>query len=92
MTGRHNQGLDDVAHLNFSQDQALRLDEACRHVAAEGGPDVPGTAALSRHYARRLKQKLTVQQQILLDAFASGEVCAIEFNNMLRLPDDSPLM
>ncbi|MBO9552861.1 hypothetical protein [Pseudomonas sp.] len=90
MTGSYSEALHDIAHFNFDQGQARRLDEACLRVAAEGGPDASGTAALSRHYAERLKQEITAQQQALLDAFTSGQVCAIEFSNMLPLPSDPP--
>lgn len=90
MAAGYSEELHDVAHFNFEPDQARRLDEACLRVAAEGGPDASGTAALSRHYAERLKQEITARQQRLLDAFTSGQVCAIEFCNMLPLSSDPP--
>ncbi|WP_317660035.1 hypothetical protein [Pseudomonas sp. KU43P] len=57
-------------------------------MATTDGPDFPGAAALSTHYAHQLKQVLNAQQSALLRAFTSGQICAIEFSTMLPPPDD----
>jgi len=88
MTGSYCERSLDIAQFTFREDQARKLDEASRHVTASGGPDAPGSAALSEHYAHRLKQHLTAEQSALLTAFTSGQVCAIEFCRMQPLPEE----
>jgi hypothetical protein len=88
MTGSYFERSQDVAQFKFSKDQASRLHDACRHVAAIGGPDAFGAAALSEHHAKQMKKFLNAEQSDLLRAFTSGQICAIEFSAMLPPPAD----
>ncbi|MFT0520656.1 hypothetical protein [Pseudomonas faucium] len=88
MTGSYFERSQDVAQFKFSKDQASRLHDACRHVAATGGPDAFGAAALSEHHAKQMKKFLNAEQSDLLRAFTSGQICAIEFSAMLPPPAD----
>lgn len=88
MTGSCAEEAQDVAYFKFQQSQARILDRACRHIAAAGGPETPGTAALSMDLALKLKNKFTAKQLVQLDAFSLGKICAIEFSNMLPVAGD----
>ncbi|NIE75556.1 hypothetical protein F3J45_14040 [Pantoea sp. Ap-967] len=88
MTGSYCTALQDVVHFRFSTVQAYKLDKASRHLSRLGGPDAPGSADLSIHYAFDLKNYLTTAQLSQLSAFIDGKVCAIDFSSMLPLRTD----
>jgi hypothetical protein len=81
MTGSCAEEPQDVAYFKFQQSQARILDRACRHIAAAGGPETPGTAALSMDLALKQKNKFTAKQLLQLDAFSLSKICVIEFSN-----------
>lgn len=86
MSGRYS----EILSLQFDQEQARLLSHAAHEVAAVGGPDSPGAAALSLGHAKTLTERLTAQQSAVLHAFTAGTICAIEFKGMEHAHEECP--
>lgn len=82
--------MPEILHFRFNREQACLLAKYSEDVSILGGPDCKGAALAATHYAELLKHSLGKDQLMLLSAYASGRVCAIEFTSMQSPASDPP--